>query len=264
MQASSSTTPSQVCAFVYLFTGKERDAESGLDYFGARYYASTMGRFMSPDWADKPEAVPYSSLDNPQSLNLYGYVNNNPFSKTDADGHCPICLVGELAEEAEESPAGQAVVNGIGVVATAAYAYGSGLLSKSISAGESFVAAHGAPTIGTIDGLGGAQDAKNQGNAPTPSTGPSSQTASPSPPGNDKEGAQSKPLSKTEIKNLEKNTGQSAHEIKSDALGTNKNLSKHDIHKNSDGSLTVKPKGSSGKGEETGLTTEHLKKPDQQ
>ncbi len=71
-----------------MITGKERDAESGLDYFGARYYASSMGRWMSPDWADKPEAVPYSSLDNPQSLNLYGYVLNNPLSHADADGHC--------------------------------------------------------------------------------------------------------------------------------------------------------------------------------
>ena len=71
----------------YKFTGKERDAESGFDYFGARYYASNMGRWMSPDWADKPEAVPYSSLDNPQSLNLYGYVGNNPLSRADADGH---------------------------------------------------------------------------------------------------------------------------------------------------------------------------------
>jgi hypothetical protein len=44
---------------------------------------------MSPDWADKPEAVPYSDLGNPQSLNLYGYVNNNPLSHADADGHCP-------------------------------------------------------------------------------------------------------------------------------------------------------------------------------
>jgi RHS repeat-associated protein len=70
------------------YTGKERDTESGLDYFGARYYASNMGRWMSPDWADKPEAVPYSSLDNPQSLNLYGYVLNNPLSHADADGHC--------------------------------------------------------------------------------------------------------------------------------------------------------------------------------
>nr|WP_255551582.1 RHS repeat-associated core domain-containing protein [Granulicella sp. dw_53] len=71
----------------YRFTGKERDAESGLDYFGARYYTSSMGRWMSPDWADKPEAVPYSKLDNPQSLNLYGYVLNNPLSQKDDDGH---------------------------------------------------------------------------------------------------------------------------------------------------------------------------------
>jgi RHS repeat-associated protein len=78
--------------FAYKFTGKERDAESGLDYFGARYYASSMGRWMSPDWADKPEAVPYSDLENPQSLNLYQYVGNNPLSKADADGHCiPWC-----------------------------------------------------------------------------------------------------------------------------------------------------------------------------
>jgi len=68
-------------------TGKERDAESGNDYFGARYYASGMGRFMSPDWSAKAEPVPYAKLDNPQSLNLYGYVVNNPLSKADADGH---------------------------------------------------------------------------------------------------------------------------------------------------------------------------------
>ena len=69
------------------FTGKERDTESGLDYFGARYYASNMGRWMSPDWAEKAEPVPYAKLDNPQSLNLYGYVLNNPLSRVDADGH---------------------------------------------------------------------------------------------------------------------------------------------------------------------------------
>ena len=34
-------------------TGKERDSESGLDYFGARYYASSMGRWISADWAQK-------------------------------------------------------------------------------------------------------------------------------------------------------------------------------------------------------------------
>jgi RHS repeat-associated protein len=69
------------------FTGKERDAESGNDYFGARYYASSMGRFMSPDWSVKVEPVPYSKLGDPQTLNLYAYVGNNPLIIVDADGH---------------------------------------------------------------------------------------------------------------------------------------------------------------------------------
>ena len=69
------------------FTGKERDTESGNDYFGARYYASSMGRFMSPDWSAKVEPVPYAKLDNPQSLNLYAYVGNNPMTRTDPTGH---------------------------------------------------------------------------------------------------------------------------------------------------------------------------------
>ncbi|WP_190273715.1 RHS repeat-associated core domain-containing protein [Granulicella mallensis] len=70
------------------FTGKERDTESGLDYFGARYYGSNMGRWMSPDYSHDPDPVPYADLSDPQSLNLYGYVGNNPLSQTDDDGHC--------------------------------------------------------------------------------------------------------------------------------------------------------------------------------
>ncbi len=70
------------------FTGKERDTESGLDYFGARYYASSMGRWMSPDWSAKQDPVPYAKMDDPQSLNLYEYVGNNPLSQADPDGHC--------------------------------------------------------------------------------------------------------------------------------------------------------------------------------
>ncbi len=71
------------------YTGKERDAESGLDYFGARYYGSALGRWTSPDWSAKPEPVPYADLGNPQSLNQYSYVLNNPLGRADADGHCP-------------------------------------------------------------------------------------------------------------------------------------------------------------------------------
>jgi RHS repeat-associated protein len=69
------------------FTGKERDTESGNDYFGARYYASSMGRFMSPDWSAKVTPVPYAKLSDPQSLNLYAYVGNNPMTRFDPDGH---------------------------------------------------------------------------------------------------------------------------------------------------------------------------------
>ena len=69
------------------FTGKERDFESGLDYFGARFFASSSGRFMSPDWSAKPQGVPYAVLSDPQSLNLYAYVRNNTTQATDPNGH---------------------------------------------------------------------------------------------------------------------------------------------------------------------------------
>jgi RHS repeat-associated protein len=64
------------------FTGKERDAESGLDYFGARYYSSNMARFSSPD----PSQLYYADLGNPQSFNLYSYGRNNPLGNIDPTG----------------------------------------------------------------------------------------------------------------------------------------------------------------------------------
>jgi len=69
------------------FTQKERDGESGMDYFLARYYSSAQGRFTSPDWSEVPEPIPYADLTNPQSLNRYAYVLNNPLSVADPDGH---------------------------------------------------------------------------------------------------------------------------------------------------------------------------------
>jgi RHS repeat-associated protein len=66
----------------YKFTGKERDAESGLDNFGARYMASTMGRFMSAD----PFTVTPGRVVDPQQLNLYAYVRNNPLKHIDPTG----------------------------------------------------------------------------------------------------------------------------------------------------------------------------------
>jgi RHS repeat-associated protein len=65
----------------YKFTGKERDSESDLDNFGARYYGSFMGRFMTPDDGSDQDAA------DPQSWNLYGYVRNNPLSNIDPTGN---------------------------------------------------------------------------------------------------------------------------------------------------------------------------------
>jgi RHS repeat-associated protein len=69
------------------FTGKMRDTESGLDDFPARYYSSTQGRWLSPDWSVTPEPVPYVKLGDPQTLNLYAYVGNDPTNHADPDGH---------------------------------------------------------------------------------------------------------------------------------------------------------------------------------
>jgi RHS repeat-associated protein len=78
----------EICVLsCYKFTGKERDSETGLDYFGARYYGSNMGRWMSPDWSAAASSIPYADYNDPQSLNLYGYVRNNPLSHADVDGH---------------------------------------------------------------------------------------------------------------------------------------------------------------------------------
>jgi RHS repeat-associated protein len=64
------------------FTQKERDIETGLDYFGARYYGPTTGRFSSVD----PITVSSQRLIDPQQLNLYSYARNNPLAFVDDDG----------------------------------------------------------------------------------------------------------------------------------------------------------------------------------
>jgi RHS repeat-associated protein len=67
----------------YKFTGKERDTESGLDNFTARYFGSSMGRFMSPD-PDEESGI--DNMGDPQMWNGYSYVGNNPLNRTDPSG----------------------------------------------------------------------------------------------------------------------------------------------------------------------------------
>jgi len=83
------TTGVPACALIYKFTGKERDSESGLDNFGARYNSSSVGRFMSPDpfnpFALKPKQF-QTWISNPQRWNKYAYGLNNPITLIDPNG----------------------------------------------------------------------------------------------------------------------------------------------------------------------------------
>ena len=73
------------------FTGYERDAETNKDYAVARHYASGMGRFLSPD----PLGILSADLTDPQSLNRYAYVRNNPLNGIDPSGMDCIGLNGD-------------------------------------------------------------------------------------------------------------------------------------------------------------------------
>ena len=82
MMGSTSCSSAQHLKFGYKFTGKERDAETGLDYFGARYLSSAQGRFTSPD----PVMSAPERLRDPQQFNRYAYARNNPLRFLDPTG----------------------------------------------------------------------------------------------------------------------------------------------------------------------------------
>lgn len=76
------------------FTSKERDAETGLDYFGARYYSSAQGRFAGAD----PLFLELTRQADPQQLNLYSYVRVNPLRFIDPLG-LDITVIGSEQDE---------------------------------------------------------------------------------------------------------------------------------------------------------------------
>lgn len=77
------------------FTQKERDSESGLDYFGARYYSSPQGSFTSVD----PSSKSLIATD-PQSWNRYSYTLNNPLKYVDRNGKWPTAIHRQIIDQA--------------------------------------------------------------------------------------------------------------------------------------------------------------------
>ena len=79
-------TPQNNSQVAYRFTGQEQERDIGLYDYGARFYDSLTGRFISPDplFFHEPEKI----LLQPQELNLYSYVRNNPINLTDPTGLC--------------------------------------------------------------------------------------------------------------------------------------------------------------------------------
>jgi RHS repeat-associated protein len=93
-------------SFHYPFlTSKERDIETGLDYFGARYYGSSQGRFTSVDPIYFQAEMPWD----PQRFNLYAYTRNNPLKFIDPEGEA-VELTGNEEERRRQLEAARSFV----------------------------------------------------------------------------------------------------------------------------------------------------------
>jgi RHS repeat-associated protein len=167
--------------------GKERDTETGNDDFGARYYSNRFGRWLSADWSSVPAPVPYANFTNPQTLNLYAMVADDPESFADLDGHCiPWCTaligggvgaLGSIIFQKIENPHGDINWKQVGAAAVGGAIAGGtlGVLTAPVlatsltgtavvvsTAGVGEVAAAGA-TAGVLGGVG-ERAVENNGN----------------------------------------------------------------------------------------------------
>jgi hypothetical protein len=90
---------------------------------------------MIPDWSSKPTPVPYADFSNPQSLNLYSYVGNNPLTRRDANGHCwPVSTCVEKAGKAIEAVVNKAeskAINTGNPALAAAVSFGANALANT-------------------------------------------------------------------------------------------------------------------------------------
>jgi len=126
--------------------------ETGLDYFGARYFSGAQGRFTSPDefpggivdpftgqQVGQPGPLPYADIADPQTLNKYAYVRNNPLRYTDPGGHCAedLCIVEGAAIGTGALYAGAAIAGAVGLTGVAVTLHNSG--DSIISGAKSLV-----------------------------------------------------------------------------------------------------------------------------
>ncbi len=134
------------------FTGQELDAETGLYYYGARYYNPILGRFLSAD-----SIVPDPA--NPQALNRYSYVINNPLRYTDPTGHffgnvIIGAVVGAIIGGTTAAVTGGNIKQGIitGAITGAFMGVGGGIIAESGSVLSSMAQAGIYTAAGTMAG----------------------------------------------------------------------------------------------------------------
>jgi RHS repeat-associated protein len=144
----SSRSTAEVSLKRYRFTGKERDAETGFYYHGARYYAPWLGRWTSAD--------PSGIQDGP---NVFAYVNNNPVEKTDPTGNWDISwkhvAIGALTAVV--------VIGAVALTAgAAAPLIAAGLAEAGVSAGTISALGTAAVATGTVVGVAGTVDTANE------------------------------------------------------------------------------------------------------
>ena len=151
-----------------MFTGKERDAETSLDYFGARYHQSQTGRFTSPD----PITVNAFRIVNPQRWNRYGYGVNNPLKYIDPDGLDALLInytdcahgLGHIGIMAL-NPDGSGLYGGFNPVNPGSARDAGIVKNRSFPAGSIVFGSSGRPTIASLSALG-EQLAKLDGKSP--------------------------------------------------------------------------------------------------